>query len=727
MKFKIKNTIFILLIVLLSINTFSEEKKKLTFEQAFAKEGDQLIKDLPDIIEWKDDCAYYELKNDKLIIVNAKDGEEKKLLNLKNYKIFDDKKLDIKSAEDRTDDFNKFLFTKDGDIYLFSVKNNKLKRLTKTKTAEKNPRFSPDGSKIAYTVGGDLYAYEIDSGKTKRFTSDGSEVILNGYASWVYYEEIIGRRSRYKAFWWSPDSKKIIFLRFDQSDVPVFPIVRSKGDYGEVERQYYPKPGYPNPTVKIGIADIESATVNWINFKDENDHYLAFPVWSDDSRYLYFQWMNRGQDHIKILRSDLSGKNINIIYEEKQDHWVDFFGSSDLYICKNSDIYLISSRDGWYHIYYIDKGGSKQQLTTGDWSVKEINFIDEKKGDIYFRASKEDSTEIDFYKLSVNDNKITRLTEKRGYHTINISREASFFIDRYSSVDFPPVLELRDTQGKLIRKLGDSYSEKSEEYALGKYELFRIPTSDGYDLPALWLLPPDFDENNKYPVIFRIYGGPGASIVYNAQRTRGRLGMHYVAQQGIIQISVDHRGSGHFGKKEMNLMHRNLGKWELHDYIEAVKYLRTLPFVDPERIGITGGSYGGYVTTLALVSASEYFKYGDAGASVIDWKLYDSVYTERYMDTPKENPEGYKKGSVLNYIDKYKGGLRITHGTMDDNVHMQNTIQFIDKLIDAEKSVEFMLYPGQRHGYRGKKRYHDNKERVNFWLENFFNRRIDEN
>jgi dipeptidyl-peptidase-4 len=254
--------------------------------------------------------------------------------------------------------------------------------------------------------------------------------------------------------------------------------------------------------------------------------------------------------------------------------------------------------------------------------------------------------------------------------------------------------------------------------------LFRIETSDGYALPARWYLPPNFDKNQKYPVIFTIYGGPGAATVRNSY-SRG-LSNYFLAQQGIIIISVDHRGSGHFGKKGMDAMHRNLGKWEMHDYIEAVKYLHKLPFVDKDRIGITGGSYGGYVTAMALTFGSEYFSCGIAGSSVIDWRLYDTIYTERYMDTPKENSDGYTNGSVLSYIKNYKGGLKITHGSMDDNVHMQNTIQFMDKILDTGKPVELMIYPGQRHGIRGKKRTSVYRSNLGFWQKHFFSKKENE-
>jgi dipeptidyl-peptidase-4 len=263
-----------------------------------------------------------------------------------------------------------------------------------------------------------------------------------------------------------------------------------------------------------------------------------------------------------------------------------------------------------------------------------------------------------------------------------------------------------------------------DEYDLGKSELFTIPTKDGYDLPASWILPPDFDGNKKYPVIISIYGGPESQEVAN--RYPMRLSSYYYAQNGIIVISVDHRGSGHFGKNGSNLMHRNLGKWEMNDYIEAVKWLKTKPFIDGNKIGITGGSYGGYATCMALTYGADYFNYGMANYSVTDWQLYDNVYTERYMDTPDQNPEGYEFGSALTHADNYKGKLLITHGTMDDNVHMQNTIQFVDKLQDMGKEFEMMLYPGERHGWGGPKRDHLSKLTIKFWFENLLEKEFSE-
>jgi len=708
----------IVFIFLLILTNFIFSAKKITFDQAFQNKGEKLFKKLPMVFGWLDNLNYYELKKGKLFKVNVRSGKSKIFIDPSEYKEMKKNGFNLFNSSDKTKDFNRFLFLKNNDIFLFLRKDSKIVQITKTKGIEENPKFSPDGNKIAYSLEGNLFVYDVVNKKNIQLTKDGNGVILNGYASWIYYEEILGRRSRYKAFWWSPDSDKIVFMRFDQTKVPVFTIVSSKGDYGDVEKQYYPKAGYPNPEVQLGIADISSNRVDWMNISNK-DYYLAFPVWNFKSDKIYFQRMNRGQDHLKILVYDLKTKNISQFYDEKQKTWVKLFESKDFHLLKNGDVLIRSSKHGWSHIYYIYKSGRILKITSGDWSVTRINLVNERKKQIYFSAKKEDSTEIDFYRTDFYGRSVKRLTRYNGVHFVNVSPNGNYFIDRYSSLNTPTKVCIMNNKGKLTRDIGDSYSPVIKKYSIPKQELFRIETDDGYKLPIIWWLPPGFDSNKKYPVIIETYGGPESQTVYNSYDYRP-LRNFFLAQQGIIVIRVDHRGSGHFGKKGAELMYRDLGKWEMFDYIQVVKYLYKLPFIDKEKIGIEGGSYGGYVTALALTYGSDYFKYGIASFSVIDWRLYDTVYTERYMDTPSENPEGYKRSSVLSYIDKYKGGLRIIHGTMDDNVHMQNTIQFINKVVDSNNPVELMLYPGGKHGFRGKKRLASIKSDINFWLKSFF-------
>jgi dipeptidyl-peptidase-4 len=404
------------------------------------------------------------------------------------------------------------------------------------------------------------------------------------------------------------------------------------------------------------------------------------------------------------------------IYDEKQDAWVDFF--KDLHFFEDGSGFLVRSDvDGWSHLYtYNMEGSLKKRLTKGKWSVRGIQLVDETNTRIFFTANKDESTETHLYRVNLNGSGMKKLTNTAGSRFVRVSPGGSYFIDTFSNISTPTQMALHNDDGELVRQLGDRKLPAMDEYDLGKVELFRIPI-EGYDLPAKWYLPPDFDPNKKYPVLFAVYGGPGSGTVRNSAPS---LSSHYRAQLGIIVLSVDHRGSGHFGKAGVAQMYRNLGKWEMHDWIEAIKWLREKPFVDASRIGITGGSYGGYVTLMALTAGADYFTHGMSLYPVSDWKLYDTIYTERYMDRPIDNPEGYEYGSAMTHLDNFKGTLLLVHGTIDDNVHMQNSLQFVDEMTKKGKQFQFMLYPNERHGVRNPgRRQHLSKLIDNFLREHF--------
>jgi dipeptidyl-peptidase-4 len=397
---------------------------------------------------------------------------------------------------------------------------------------------------------------------------------------------------------------------------------------------------------------------------------------------------------------------------------VDFLEAGDFQPLSGGSFLLLSSKSGWKHMYHVHAGGLEKIVTSGNWSVNQIEFVDEKKGLVFVSADKEASTRIDLYRVSLRGGPLQRLTRLDGTHSITFSPAGSYFLDRFSSAQQPPLIQLCVRAGTVLRPLGASATPVLRRSALGKVEIFKIPASDGLQLPAVWILPPGFKAEKRYPVVLSVYGGPGSRSVVDAFPRR--LDDYFLAQQGIIVLKVDHRGSGHFGKQGMEAMHRCLGKWEIADYSSAAAYLRTLPFVDGAKIGITGGSYGGYVTALALAAAPDLFACGIADFAVSDWLLYDSVYTERYMDLPAENPEGYRQASVLSHLQTYRGGLFLIHGSMDDNVHMQNTLQLLNGLLDLGKSAELMVYPGERHGVRGIKSIEYFRSALEFWKRKFF-------
>ena len=699
-------------------------KKRLTYQQAYGGMDVRFMM-MMSRVRWLDDVHYLISEQDKktrktkLLKVNAETGQKTVYLDYGLLENAFPKGMRVMGHADNTKDYSGLLYVSKNDLYHFSVKTNNVKRLTATPGIEKNPQLSPDGRFVAYTRNHDLYSMDIETGLEYQLTADGSGTIYNGWASWVYMEEILGRGTRYRAFWWSPDSQKLAYLRFDDSPVPTFPLFRMGGTHGEQEIERYPKPGDPNPYVKLGIVPATGGKTVWADVEEKADHYVAWPFWLPDGSQLTFQWMNRGQDNIKIYSVDLKSGKKHQIYEEEQPAWVEFF--EDLHFFKDGSAFLLRTHvDGWSHLYIYDlEGHLKKRLTDGEWTVTDIALVDEKNGRVFFNARKEKTTETHLYVVKLDGTGFKRLTQEAGNHRASVSPGGSYFIDSFSNTTTPTKQNLYKSDGALVRMIKDMGMADREEYTLGNKEMFTIPTEDGWDLPAYWVLPPDFDKNKKYPVIFSIYGGPNAGRVYNSYPSMSDL---YFAQEGIIIFSVDHRASGHFGKKGVDLMHRDLGKWEMYDLIEAVKWLHQKPFVDKTKIGITGGSYGGYTTCMALTYGADYFTHGYARSSVTDWHLYDSVYTERYMDRPYENEEGYTFGSAMTHAKNMKGVLFMSHGDLDDNVHMQNTVQLIGKLMDLGKQFEFMLYPDQRHGFRGSKREHSNRHYVDFWFKYFLNR-----
>ncbi|MBN2199264.1 MAG: S9 family peptidase [Candidatus Aminicenantes bacterium] len=711
----------------------TEAKKKLTYEQAFLNKGPLLLKPLTASGEWLDDEHYLVTeidkvtKTSKMYKVRARTGEKELFLDFEAVKKNAPEGFPAAAGIGRfggltvghTEDWSGLLYSFKNDLYFYRVKEGRMARLTHDDDEEKNPRLSPTGDRVAFTRNNNLFTVTLSEGREAQLTRDGGELISNGRASWVYFEEILGRASRYAAFWWSPDGEKIAFLRFDDNPVPEFPIYDAEGRHGRLERQRYPKAGDPNPKVRLGVVPAAGGPVVWADFDEDADHYVAWPFWLPDSSRLSVQWMNRAQDTIRIYLLDPATGKKSALYEETQPSWVEFF--EDLYFFKDGSGFLLrSDKSGWRHLYLYDGNGRlRRQLTDGPWSVQGISLVDEKNKRIYFTANRDAETENHLYRIRLDGRGLERLTPDAGTHFVQVSPGGGYFLDTHSQIARPTKLDLRSGNGALVRLLEDSRAPEMDDYALGRVELFTIPTSDGWNLPASWILPPDFDPGKTYPVLLTVYGGPATPRVYNSFPP---LSSFYLAQEGIIVLTADHRGSGHFGKQGTALMHRSLGKWEIHDWVEAVKWLRGKPFVDPARVGITGGSYGGYATCLALTAAADFFTHGFARASVTDWHLYDTVYTERYMDTPAENPEGYKNGSVMTHAPNFKGVLHIEHGALDDNVHAQNSIQLIDRLIDLDKDFTFMLLPKQRHGSVDKKREFSNRQFVAFWLRHFLGR-----
>ncbi len=682
--------VFVSMLVL-SLFSGHAQQKELTYEQIFKGAPSNILQPLADIEGWADDDHYLVMQKDKS----------------------DNDKLKLMSVDVLT-----------GKAQPYTQKSAPIPPSFNLNNKEKNPTASPDGKWVAYTRGNNLFAKELPSGKEIQFTRDGSENVYSGYAAWLYYEEILGRASHYKAFWWSPDSKHIVFMRFDETSVPIFPIYNSEGLHGLLEQQHYPKAGDPNPAVRIGLVSVDHPDPVWADFPEKDDQYFGTPIWAPDGNAVWIQWMPRRQNNLIIYAVNPGDGSKKTLYEERQDTWIDLDLDDRIEILSGSKGFILKSdKTGWMHLYYHKMDGSLiNPITSGDFTVTELVKVDENSKTVFFKARKENSARIDLYKVGLDGKGMTRLTFGEYYHEPNLSPNGKYFITTYSNITTPPKMALVDNKGKLIRELGDGKGTQFSDYALSKTELVRVKSSDGiFELPMSIIYPLHFDPAKKYPVVINIYGGPNAGTVYDIW-SRQFLNAQWWAKEGLIQVSMDNRSSGHFGKKGMNYIFRQLGKYETEDYMDCGRWLRAKSFVDSSKIFIAGGSFGGYMTCMALTYGADVFNYGIASSSVTDWSLYDTHYTERYMERPQDNENGYKITSPQNYLKKYRGLIRVVHGNMDDNVHMQNSIQLINKLEDLDKHFEFMIYPGERHGWGGLKAVASRNETRLFIYQNLLNK-----
>jgi len=594
---------------------------------------------------------------------------------------------------------------REGDIFVSGV------QITKTDAIEQNPTISPDDRWVAYTRNGDLFLYDQEHERNTRLTNDGTDLILNGYASWVYFEEILGRRSNYRAFYWSPDSKYIAFLRFDDRPVPEFTLARSEGIHGNQEVRRYPKPGDPNPIVKIGIINVESHETVWVEEDDAKDQYSAFCLWTPDSKSLLFQELNRDQDTLDLIRYDLADRSRHQIVQEVEPTWVDF-KETIYFVNEGKEILLPSTRSGWKNWYrYSLDGELLNTLGEVPWNY-EVSLLPENSKMIVLTGASEHPTGQQIWKVNLDGSELKELSTEQGWTRAEASATGKYFMLQSSSMTQPASTKIIDSDGSELQEIYRAGPGKDNSLI----EKFSVAV-DGYALPGMMVFPQGFDPQEKYPVVFSVYGGPDAPSVRDSYRSWAG---DFMMQSGIIRIAVDHRGSGKFGKKGLDEMHRSLGTHEIDDLIKVVEWLYEKPYIDRQRIGITGGSYGGYVTAMALTYGADYFTHGISLFPVTDWKLYDNVYTERYMDTPKSNPAGYEQGSTMTHAENLKGKLLIVHGMADDNVHAQNTMQLISEFQKLGKEFELMVYPGKRHGWGGPERGHLTKLTEGFWTRHFF-------
>ncbi|RZJ29461.1 MAG: S9 family peptidase [Flavobacterium sp.] len=584
------------------------------------------------------------------------------------------------------------------DYYLYDIS---AKKLTKALENVQEPTFSPDGKKIAFARDNNLFLYDIASKQTSQITADGKKgSIINGITDWVYEEEFAFVR----AFDWSADASHLAYIRFDESQVPEFSMTLFNKDlYPKVESFKYPKAGEKNALVSLHMYDVNSKSDSEVKLGNYTDFYIPRIKWTTDSNVLSVQVLNRHQDNLDLIFVDAKNGSSKVVLNEKDKAYVDITDNLT-FLADNSFIWT-SEKDGFNHIYLYDKNGKlRNQVTKGNWEVTDYYGFDEKTKTVFYQSVENGSINRDVYRISLDGKNKVRLTSRTGTNKATFSPNFQYFINVFSSTITPTTYTLNEAKaGKQIQVIEDNaqLSAKLKNYNLPTKEFFELTTAKGSKLNAWMIKPKDFDPNKKYPVFMYQYSGPGSQQVDNNWNGADDYWFYMLAQQGYIVACVDGRGTGFKGAAFKKMTQLQLGKYEVEDQIEAARIIGNYPYVDKSRIGIWGWSYGGFMSSNCILKGSDVFKMAIAVAPVTNWRFYDSIYTERYMQTPQENPTGYDENSPINFAKNLKGKFLLIHGSGDDNVHVQNSMQMMESLIQANKQFDSQIYPDKTHGIFG--------------------------
>jgi len=650
----------------------------------------------------------YSFKNGERIVRIFKSSDFK-IKRINSYSLSDDDRLMLLATETESI----YRYSRKAIYYVFNIQNNKLKKLSENKI--RYPTFSPDGSKVAYVYENNLFIKDITNGKETQITNDGKKnQIINGASDWVYEEEF----KLVRGFEWSSDSRTIAYYKFDESHVKEFSMDKFNGSlYPSQEVFKYPKAGEANSTVNILLYSLDSKEKTLI-YTEEDYEYIPRIKWSKDPHILTMIGLNRHQNKLDfILVNSKDGSN-NILFSEEDKYYIDIH--DNLTFLPNNFFIWTSEKKGYNHIFLKGLDGSEEQITSGSWEVTSFKGLDSDKMQIFFTSTEDGSINRSLYVLDLETGKRKKLSTQIGTNSAKFSKGLKYYINTFSDADTPPVFTLHKADGTLIKTIEDNteFKNKLKDYDLSKKEFLTIYT-DNADLNAWIIKPPNFDKNKKYPLFMFLYGGPGSQQVLNKYGSSNFYWYQMLAQKGFIVACVDNRGTGGKGSEFKKMTYKELGKYETIDQIDAAKYFGNLEYIDKERIGIQGWSYGGYMSSLAITKGAETFKLAVAIAPVTNWRYYDNIYTERYMQTPQENASGYDDNSPINHVEKLKGKYLLIHGTADDNVHVQNTYEMTSALVRANKQFDLFVYPDKNHGIYGKNtRYHLYKKITNFILEN---------
>jgi dipeptidyl-peptidase-4 len=646
------------------------------------------------------DLAKYELNTGKQVAVLVKASElipdgQSIPIKIQDYSFSDDEtKLVIKN------DYSG-IYRRSGTAnnYVFDLKTRKLKALS-DKGKQMFATVAPVGNKVAFVRDNNLFIKDLDANTELQITSDGeNNKVKNGWADWVYEEEF----SKAEAFFWNSNGTKIAFIRYDESKVKEFEMAMYKSLYPEEYKFKYPKAGEDNSIISVHIYDLASKKTTTVDIGKETNIYIPRIIWTNDANILSIQRMNRLQNKLELLFADANTGTTKVILTEEAKTYIDI--TDDLTFLKNNKGFIWSSeKDGFNHLYHYDFNGKLvNQVTKGNWDIMEFKGFDESTSTLYYISTEISPTDRDLYAVSLDGKKKTKLSKEKGTTGAEFSTSFKYYVSNYSNANTPPVYELHSSDGKLIKILEDNKKlrDKIAGYDMAKKEFFTFKTGEGIELNGWMMKPVNFDPSKKYPVFMFAYGGPGANEVNNQWELFDMPWHSVICDQGYIVACVDNRGTMGRGREFKHSTYLQLGKLECTDQIEVAKYLGTQSYIDKSRIGFMGWSFGGYLSSLLITKGADYFKANIAVAPVTNWRYYDNIYTERFMRTPQENATGYDDNSPVNFVKNIKGKYLLIHGTADDNVHFQNSMEMNKALVANNIPFEFMAYPNKNHGISG--------------------------
>jgi dipeptidyl-peptidase 4 len=614
-----------------------------------------------------------------------------------------------------SDSGKELLYPAGGDLFLIQVDGAKWKQLTKTPVAETDPKLSPDGKTVAFRRGQDLYTVDAGSGKETRLTQDGTETLRNGGVDWVYPEEL----SLGTAYWWSPDSKSILYLQFDTSHEPVYPHADLLRERARYEPQRYPQAGENNADIRVGVIPAAGGATRWFDAGDtRKDYLIARAGWIRDSRTVYIIRLNRVQSKEELILLNVATGQAKTILRESDPYWINL---RDPYFLKTMDQFIWQSeRDGYAHLYVYDLTGRQlAQLGAGEWEVTAINGVDEAAGRVFYTSSEGSHMERHLFSVKLDGTDKRKLTAAAGTHSINMGPGGAYYLDTYSSIQSPARTALHSGDGRELGVYREADHTQEQRFEVLPSEILSFKAEDGTLLYGRLLKPAGFDPKKKYPMVVSVYGGPGVGLPIHNSWSGVSIDQVFAHAGYVVWESENRGGTGRGHAFETPLYHR-MGVVELADQVAGVKYVESLGFVDPARVGIHGWSYGGFMTANALLNAGEVFKCGVAGAPPTNWLNYDTIYTERYMGLPSENKEGYASTALAPKAARLNGRLMLMHNYEDDNVLFQNTLQLMSALQQAGKVFDFTLYTQKAHGVSGAAAQQMNKTMLEFfnrWLQ----------